>query len=94
MPHPCLLNDDHTDVFPIPGTKRAVCMEENMGALEVSMSAEDVTELEAAVPENEVAGTRYPNDEVCACVPACLPACEFGCTRPGNLAVDQGNSGC
>lgn len=53
-----------TDVFPIPGTKRAACLEENMGALAVSMSPEDVAELEAAVPEDEIVGTRYPNHSV------------------------------
>lgn len=47
------------DIFPIPGTKRVSYLEENMGALKVHLSSEDIAELEAAVPDHEVAGARY-----------------------------------
>jgi hypothetical protein len=38
----------------MPGTKRIACIEENMGALKVKLSAEDIEQLEAAVPYHEV----------------------------------------
>ena len=48
------------DVIPIPGTKRIERMEENIGAVGVSLSAEDVARIAAAVPAGAAAGTRYP----------------------------------
>ncbi len=47
------------DVAPIPGTKRAKYLEENVGAAAVRLSADDVAALEAAVPRDAVAGARY-----------------------------------
>ncbi|HZY62859.1 MAG TPA: aldo/keto reductase [Edaphobacter sp.] len=47
------------DVVPIPGTKRRKYLEENAAAASIKLSAEEVAELEAAVPENEIAGERY-----------------------------------
>lgn len=46
------------DVAPIPGTKRRKYLEENAAAAEVMLSAQEVAELEAAVPRDEVAGDR------------------------------------
>jgi len=48
------------DVIPIPGTKRIARLEENIGAIGVSLSAEDVARIAAAVPPGSAAGTRYP----------------------------------
>ena len=48
------------DVIPIPGTKRIARLEENVGALDVRLSAEDVARISAAVPPGSAAGTRYP----------------------------------
>jgi len=48
------------DVVPIPGTKRAARLDENMGALDVTLSASDVARISAAVPPGSAAGTRYP----------------------------------
>jgi len=48
------------DVIPIPGTKRIARLEENIGAIGVSLSAEDVARISAAVPPGSAAGTRYP----------------------------------
>eukprot|EP01034_Spumella_vulgaris_P043316 gene43316-53779_t len=39
------------DVFPIPGTKSATRLVENAGAVYVTLSVEDLREIEAAVPE-------------------------------------------
>ncbi len=47
------------DVAPIPGTKRIPYLEENVGALGVVLSADDVAALEQAVPRDAVAGDRY-----------------------------------
>eukprot|EP00897_Mesotaenium_endlicherianum_P001013 jgi/Mesen1/10912/ME000095S10251 len=48
------------DVVPIPGTTKISNLEENVGSLAVRLSDEEVQEIAAAVPEHEVAGTRYP----------------------------------
>lgn len=47
------------DVAPIPGTKRVRYLEENVGAVDVELGAEDLAALEAAVPRDAVAGERY-----------------------------------
>ncbi|MER5716439.1 aldo/keto reductase [Streptomyces sp. NPDC002132] len=47
------------DVVPIPGTRRQRYLEENLTALTVELSAEDITAIEAAAPNDQVAGTRY-----------------------------------
>lgn len=49
------------DVIPIPGTKSVKYLEENVGAVRVSLSDAEIAELEAAVPASEVVGDRYPN---------------------------------
>ncbi len=46
--------------IPIPGTKRRVTLEENLGALRVVLSAEDFAELERIAPKGVAAGDRYP----------------------------------
>ena len=48
-----------SDIVPIPGTKRVRYLEENTGALEVVLSAEDLATIEAAVPAEAVVGDRY-----------------------------------
>jgi aryl-alcohol dehydrogenase-like predicted oxidoreductase len=47
------------DIVPIPGTKRRTYLEENAAAAEIRLSADEVAELEAAIPESAVAGERY-----------------------------------
>ncbi len=47
------------DVVPIPGTKRVKYLEENVGALAVQLTADDLTALDAAVPRDAVVGARY-----------------------------------
>ncbi len=48
------------DIVPIPGTKRAERIDENLAALDVSLSADDVSRLSSALPPGAAAGTRYP----------------------------------
>jgi len=47
------------DVVPIPGTKRRRYLEENAAAADVTLSPKELSELEAAVPQHEIAGDRY-----------------------------------
>jgi aryl-alcohol dehydrogenase-like predicted oxidoreductase len=47
------------DLVPIPGTKRRKYLEENAAAATIKLTAEDVAQLEAAVPQAEIAGDRY-----------------------------------
>ncbi|MSP01767.1 MAG: aldo/keto reductase [Acetobacteraceae bacterium] len=48
------------DVTAIPGTRYPARLDENLGALKVNLSAEDVARIDAAVPKGAAAGTRYP----------------------------------
>jgi aryl-alcohol dehydrogenase-like predicted oxidoreductase len=47
------------DVVPIPGTKRRRYLEENVGAADVSLSAEEMARLDAALAADKVSGPRY-----------------------------------
>ena len=47
------------DVVPIPGTKRVKYLEENVAAAQVSLTQEDLDELDRAVPA--AVGERYPD---------------------------------
>jgi aryl-alcohol dehydrogenase-like predicted oxidoreductase len=47
------------DIVPIPGTKRRRYLEENVGAAAVSLSLEEMTDLDAALAPEKVAGPRY-----------------------------------
>ncbi|HEY7517642.1 MAG TPA: aldo/keto reductase [Methylomirabilota bacterium] len=48
------------DIVPIPGTKRRDRLEENLGALQVRLTPDDVARISDAVPAGAVAGLRYP----------------------------------
>jgi len=47
------------DVVPIPGTKRQAYLEQNLAALDVRLSDEDVARLDALFPPGTVRGERY-----------------------------------
>jgi aryl-alcohol dehydrogenase-like predicted oxidoreductase len=47
-------------IVPIPGTKRRAYLEENLKALEVTLTPEDLSRIEAVSPKGAVAGQRYP----------------------------------
>jgi aryl-alcohol dehydrogenase-like predicted oxidoreductase len=47
------------DLVPIPGTKRRKYLEENAAAADIKLTPGEMAELEAAVPQNEIAGDRY-----------------------------------
>jgi len=48
------------DVVPIPGTKRVKYLEENVGALDVQLTPEDLRRIDEIAPQGVAAGTRYP----------------------------------
>jgi aryl-alcohol dehydrogenase-like predicted oxidoreductase len=47
-----------TDIVPIPGTRRIKYLEENLEALNIKLSSEDIAELEARIPHNAFHGAR------------------------------------
>ncbi len=48
------------DIVPIPGTKRRTFLEENLGALEVELTAHDLQHINEVAPLGVAAGMRYP----------------------------------
>jgi aryl-alcohol dehydrogenase-like predicted oxidoreductase len=48
------------DIVPIPGTKRITYLEENAAAADITLTAEQIASLDAAVPVGAAAGMRYP----------------------------------
>ena len=48
------------DVVTIPGTRYPARLDENLGALGVALTADEVAALRAAIPAGAAAGTRYP----------------------------------
>jgi aryl-alcohol dehydrogenase-like predicted oxidoreductase len=48
------------DVVAIPGTRYAQRLDENVGAVNVQLTAAEVEEVSAAVPKGSASGTRYP----------------------------------
>lgn len=48
------------DIVPIPGTKRRKYLEENVAALEVKLTPEDLRRIDEIAPKGVAAGTRYP----------------------------------
>ena len=47
------------DVVPIPGTKRRRWLEENVAAADVTLTADDLAEIEGALPIGAASGPRY-----------------------------------
>lgn len=52
------------DVVAIPGTKRASRLAENVAALDVQLSPQEVAEISAAIPVGAAAGDRYPEAQM------------------------------
>lgn len=48
------------DIIPIPGTKRRKYLEENVAALDIKLSADDLRRLEEVAPKGAACGARYP----------------------------------
>ena len=48
------------NIVPIPGTKRRKYLQENVGALEVMLTVEDLERIDEVAPKDVAAGSRYP----------------------------------
>jgi aryl-alcohol dehydrogenase-like predicted oxidoreductase len=48
------------DVVPIPGTKRRKYLEENLAALEIMLTPEELARIDEVAPKGAASGTRYP----------------------------------
>jgi aryl-alcohol dehydrogenase-like predicted oxidoreductase len=51
-------------VVPIPGTTRPERLDENLAALEVELSEEDLARLDELAPVGVAAGERYPAESM------------------------------
>jgi aryl-alcohol dehydrogenase-like predicted oxidoreductase len=47
------------DIVPIPGTKRRKYLEENVGATEITLTPDELKQIEAVAPKGAAAGDRY-----------------------------------
>ena len=47
------------DIVPIPGTKRRAYLEENVGALDVRLTSDELIEIDTLLPPGAAAGSRY-----------------------------------
>jgi len=52
------------DIVPIPGTKRRRYLEENVAALRIALSPEDLARLDRLAPRGAAAGGRYPESQM------------------------------
>lgn len=48
------------DIVPIPGTKRIPYLEENVGSISVTLTAEELERINQVAPQGAAAGERYP----------------------------------
>jgi aryl-alcohol dehydrogenase-like predicted oxidoreductase len=48
------------DIVPIPGTKRRKYLEENLGALRITLTPEELARIDEAAPKGAASGPRYP----------------------------------
>jgi aryl-alcohol dehydrogenase-like predicted oxidoreductase len=49
------------DIVPIPGTKRREYLEENVAAVDIELSDDDLRRIAEAAPAGAAAGARYPD---------------------------------
>ncbi len=54
------------DIVPIPGTKQRKYLEENVGAVELTLTKSDLARIEEAAPRGVAAGLRYPEQMMAA----------------------------
>ena len=48
--------------MPIPGTRRSRNLDENLGALEVALSPQELAAIDAVFPTGAIAGARYAKE--------------------------------
>jgi aryl-alcohol dehydrogenase-like predicted oxidoreductase len=49
-------------IVPIPGTRNLKHLDENLGAVEIELTSEDLREIDSAASNVTVQGARYPED--------------------------------
>lgn len=49
------------DIVPIPGTKRRAYLEENVTAVDITLTPAELNRIDEVAPKNIAAGTRYPD---------------------------------
>ncbi|WP_298808524.1 aldo/keto reductase [uncultured Sphingomonas sp.] len=49
------------DIVPIPGTKRRTYLDDNLGALDVTLNDADLRRIDAVLPPGAASGERYPS---------------------------------
>jgi aryl-alcohol dehydrogenase-like predicted oxidoreductase len=49
------------DIVPIPGTKRTKYLEDNLGAVDVTLTGDDLHRIESVAPKGFSVGDRYPD---------------------------------
>jgi aryl-alcohol dehydrogenase-like predicted oxidoreductase len=54
------------DVVPIPGTKRRKYLEQNLGAIGIKLTPEDLARIDQVAPKGVAAGQRYPEAAMAA----------------------------
>lgn len=52
------------DIVPIPGTKRKKYLEDNLKAVDVKLTADDLKKINEAVPKGAAKGMRYPESSM------------------------------
>jgi aryl-alcohol dehydrogenase-like predicted oxidoreductase len=55
-----LAQDEH--IVPIPGTRHSSYLRENLGALDLVLTPQDLAQLDAAMPPSQVLGARYGSE--------------------------------
>jgi aryl-alcohol dehydrogenase-like predicted oxidoreductase len=48
------------DIVPIPGTKRANYLDENLDAVNIRLTRQDLAQIDALLPAGAASGERYP----------------------------------
>ena len=54
------------DVVPIPGTKRVKYLDDNLGAVSIDLTGNDLEEIDAILPAGAATGPRYPAQSMLA----------------------------
>ena len=52
------------DIVPIPGTKQRRYLEENLGALDVTLTPDELARIDSVFPKGAAAGMRYPEQSM------------------------------
>lgn len=54
------------DIAPIPGTKRRTYLEQNLDAVNIKLTPDDLARIDQVAPKGVAAGERYPEQAMAA----------------------------